>query len=48
MYIYIDDIVDNITCDIRLFADDTHIIEIINDKTASAVRLNTDLGIPLT
>ena len=42
--VYINDIVDNINCDIRLFADDTSIIEIISDPVASAGRINVDLG----
>ena len=42
--VYINDIVDNITCDIRLFADDTSIIEIITDPAASGDRINIDLG----
>ena len=42
--IYINDIVDDITCDIRLFADDPSILEIIYDREVSGTRINTDLG----
>ena len=41
--VYINDITDNIVCDIKLFADDTSIIEIIYDPVVSAGRMNTDL-----
>ena len=41
--VYINDITDNITCDIRLFADDTSILEIVHDPNASAESLNTNL-----
>ena len=41
--VYINDITDNIECDIKLFADDTSILEIIHDPLTSAGRMNTDL-----
>ena len=44
LLVYINDIVDNITCDIRLFVDDTSIIEIKTEPAASVDRINIDLG----
>ena len=41
--IYIDDIIDKILCDIRLFADDTCLLEIVHNAIESARRLNSDL-----
>ena len=41
--VYINDITDNITCDIRLFADDTSILEIVHEPTATAESLNSNL-----
>ena len=41
--IYMDDIIDKILCDIRLFADDTCLLEIVHNAIESARRLNSDL-----
>ena len=41
--IYMDDIIDKIMCDIRLFADDTCLLEIVHNAIESARRLNSDL-----
>ena len=38
-----DDIIDQILCDIRLFADDTCLLEIVHNAIESARRLNSDL-----
>ena len=38
-----DDIIDKILCDIRLFADDTCSLEIVHNAIESARRLNSDL-----
>ena len=40
--IYINDIVDNINCNIRLFADDTSFISIVNDATQTALKISED------
>ena len=41
--IYMDDTIDNILCDIRLFADDTCLYEIVHNAIESSRRLNSDL-----
>ena len=41
--VYINDITVNITCDIRLFADDTSILEIVHEPMATAENLNYNL-----
>ena len=41
--IYMNDIIDKILCDIRLFADDTWLLEIVHNAIESARRLNSDL-----
>ena len=41
--IYMDDIIDKILCDIRLFADDTCLLEIVHNAIESARRPNSDL-----
>ena len=42
--IYINDLVQNIDSNIRLFADDTSLYVIVEDPMSSATQLNTDLG----
>ena len=42
--VYVNDLVDNITCDIRLFADDTSLFEIVQNPTVSSRHLNTNLS----
>ena len=41
--IYINDIVDNINCDVRLFADDKSLFSIVNDATQTALKISEDL-----
>ena len=40
---YINDLVDNIDCDVRMFANDTSLFSIVNDMNKSADVLNRDL-----
>jgi len=42
--VYINDIVENINCNIRLFADDTSIYITVDNPTTTANTLNTDLN----
>ena len=42
--VYINDIVDDLTCDVRIFADDTSLLEIVQNPTDSAHHLNTNLS----
>jgi len=42
--VFVNDLVDDISCDIRLFADDTSIIEIVQNPDTSGRRINVDLG----
>ena len=41
--IYINDLVENVSCDVRLFADDTSLFSIVNDVANTAFKLNRDL-----
>ena len=41
--VYINDLVDDISCDVRLFADDTCLLEIVQNPTESAQHLNSNL-----
>ena len=41
--IYINDIADNVQSDCLLYADDTSLFDVVDDPTASAVKLNSDL-----
>ena len=41
--IYMNDIVDNISCDINLFADDTSLLEVMSDPVRNTENLNRDL-----
>ena len=43
--VYINDIVDDLTCDVRIFADDTSILEIVQNPTVSSQHLNINLSI---
>ena len=43
--VYINDLVDNISCDIRIFADDTSVFDIVHNPAVSARRMNRDLKI---
>ena len=41
--IYVDDIIDNIACEILLFADDTSLLKVLNDPIQSIEEINRDL-----
>ena len=43
--IYINDIVKDLRCNIRLFADTTRLYVIVDDQVATALELNTDLSL---
>ena len=42
--VYINDLVDDLSCDVRLFADDTSLLEIVRNPTESARHLNRNLS----
>ena len=42
--VYVNDIVNGITVDIRLFADDTSFLEIVKNPTVSSIKLNSNLS----
>ena len=41
--IYINDLVENVSCDVRLFADDTSLFSVVNDVATTAFEMNYDL-----
>ena len=41
--LYINDLCDNLICDVKLFADDTSLFSVVEDEAVSAVKLNRDL-----
>ena len=41
--VYINDLVDNVNCDIKMFADDTSLFSRVDDPVRSALKLNEDL-----
>ena len=41
--VYINDIVDNLHCDVKIFADDTSLFSVVTDIDETADKLNTDL-----
>ena len=41
--IYINDLVENVSCDVRLFADDTSLFSVVNDVVTTAFEINYDL-----
>ena len=43
--VYINDLVDNISSDAKLFADDTSLFTVVHDKDITAAQLNRDLKI---
>ena len=43
--VYINDLVDNVNCDIKMFADDTSLFSRVDDPVRSALKLNEDLDI---
>ena len=43
--VYVNDLVDNITCDVRLFADDTSLLEVVNDPIETSNHLNINLSV---
>ena len=40
---YINDLCDNLSCDVKLFADDTSLFSVVENEVVSAVKLNRDL-----
>ena len=41
--IYINDLVENVSCDVRLFAEDTSLFSVVNDGANTAFEMNNDL-----
>ena len=41
--VYINDLVDNVNCDIKMFADDTSLFFRVDDLVRSALKLNEDM-----
>ena len=41
--VYINDLIDNVNCDIKMFADDTSLFSCVDDPVKSALQLNEDL-----
>ena len=41
--VYINDLCDNLSCDVKLFADDTSLFSVVENEVDSAVKLNRDL-----
>ena len=41
--VYINDLIANLTCEVKMFADDTSLFTIVDDIGKSAGELNTDL-----
>ena len=41
--VYINDIVENVNCDIKMFADDTSLFSLVRDEARTAFELNCDL-----
>ena len=41
--VYIDDLVENVNCDVKMFADDTSLFSVVEDERRSANELNADL-----
>lgn len=42
--IYINDLVENLLCNVFLYADDTFLLDIFSDPVSSSIRINTDLN----
>ena len=42
--VYINDLVENVTCDVKMFADDTSLFSVVEDERRSADELNADLN----
>ena len=42
-FVYINDLCDNLSCDVKLFADDTSLFSVVENEVVSAVKLNRDL-----
>ena len=40
---YINDLVENVNCDVKVFADDTSLFSVVEDERRSANELNADL-----
>ena len=41
--VYIDDIVENLNCDVKIFSDDTSLFSVVKDETKAADEINSDL-----
>ena len=41
--VYSNDLCDNLSCDVKLFADDTSLYSVVENEVVSAVKLNRDL-----
>ena len=41
--VYFNDLIDNVNCDIKMFADDTSLFSCVDDPVKSALQLNEDL-----
>ena len=41
--VYINDIVENVNCDVKIFADDTSLFSVVKDEGKTADEMNSDL-----
>ena len=41
--VYINDIVENLNCDVKIFADDTSLFSVVKDEWKTADEMNSDL-----
>ena len=41
--VYINDLVENVNCDVKMFADDTYLFSVVEDERRTANELNADL-----
>ena len=41
--VYINDIVENLNCDVKIFADDTSLFSVVKDENKTADEINSDL-----
>ena len=42
--VYVNDLVENVTCDVKMFADHTSLCSVVEDERRSADELNADLN----
>ena len=40
---YVNDIVENLICDVKMFADDTSLFSVVKDERKTADEMNSDL-----